>query len=294
MDILGVLLISGILQGGLYALIALGFVLIYKSSSIFNFAQGELVMLGGFLGWTFLSATNFGLWLALLCSFIIAALLGALIQRLFIAPLTGQPILSAILMTLGLASIIRGVTIMFWGPAWRSYPPIFPDSSINIAGSNVSLQYVFIFIIVIISFCLFLIFFNKTKIGLAMRSTAEDHQTARSIGINVSWMFSLNWIIVCMLATLGGFLLATSIGVVTALSEMGLKSISVVLLGGLESIPGVVIGGIIVGILENLGGGYIDPLVGGGTKEIIPYVILLIVLLIKPYGLFGLKRIERV
>lgn len=249
------LLISGILQGGLYGLIALGFVLIYKSSSIFNFAQGEIVMLGGFVGWSFLSVANFGIFLTLLCSFAVAAFLGLIIQRLFISPLTGQPILAAILMTLGLASIIRGLSIIFWGPAWRSYPPIFPDKSLSIHGANVSLQSLLIFSIVMVSFGLFWVFFNKSKAGLSMRAAAEDHQTARSVGINVSWMFSLNWMIVCILAVLAGFLLATGVGVVTAISEMGLKAITVVLFGGLESVTGAVIAGIIVGVLENIGGG---------------------------------------
>ncbi len=294
MEIFMHLVISGIVQGSLYALIALGFVLIYKSSSIFNFAHGELVMIGAFMCWTFLSLEGFGIWTSLACAFVCTALLGYIIQRLFISPLTGQPILSAILMTLGLASILRGVAIIAWGSTWRNYPPIFPYTSLEIFGVNISLQHLLIFIIVMIAFALFSLFFQKTKTGLAMRSAAEDHQTARSIGISVSWIFSLNWMIVCMLATLGGFLMATSVGVVIAISEIGLKSVAVVLFGGLESVKGAVIAGIVIGLVETIGATYIDPIVGGGTKEIIPYVVLVLVLMMKPHGLFGLKRIERV
>jgi branched-chain amino acid transport system permease protein len=294
MNIFAHLMISGIIQGSLYALIALGFVLIYKSSSIFNFAHGELVMLGAFICWSFLSMAHFGVWASLGSAFIITAILGFLIQRLFISPLTGQPILSAILMTLALAAMLRGLTIIAWGSTWRSYPPIFPQKSIELFGVNLSLQHMLMFMVVMLAFGIFSVFFKMSKTGLAMRSTAEDHQTARSIGINVSLIFSLNWMIVCILATLGGFLMATSVGVVTALSEIGIKSVAVVLLGGLESIKGAVIAGILIGVIENIGGFYIDPMVGGGTKEIIPYFILIAILLIKPHGLFGLKTIERV
>lgn len=294
MEIFTHIMITGIVQGSLYALIALGFVLIYKSSSIFNFSHGELVMIGAFLCWSFLTIAKFDLWLSIICTLAVMAIIGFLIQKLFISPLTGQPILSAILMTLALASILRGISIIFWGSTWRSYPEIIPYKSFEILDVHITLQYVLIFVVVMAAFGLFSIFFKKTKTGLAMRSTAEDHQTARSIGISVSWIFALNWMIVCVLATLGGVLLATSVGVVIALSEIGLKSIAVVLFGGLESIKGAVIAGLLVGILENLGGTYIDPLVGGGTKEIVPYVLLVLVLILKPYGLFGLKKIERV
>lgn len=294
MEILTYLVIAGIVQGSLYALIALGFVLIYKSSSIFNFAHGELVMVGAFMCWTFLSLDGFGIWASLGCAFLATALLGAVIQKLFISPLTGQPILSAILMTLAIASMLRGIATMSWGSTWRTYPPIFPYEALEIFGIHVALQHILIFFIVMAAFALFTLFFQKTRTGLAMRATAEDHQTARSIGISASWIFSLNWMIVCILATLGGFLMATSVGVVIALSDIGLKSVAVVLFGGLESVKGAVVAGILIGLLENIGGMYIDPLVGGGTKEIIPYIVLVLVLMLKPHGLYGLKRIERV
>jgi branched-chain amino acid transport system permease protein len=295
MDFFAQLFVSGFLTGSVYALMALGIVVIYKASSVFNFAHGSLVAFTAYLMWAFLADLKLGLVPAVVLSLIVVAAVAYLIQRLILHPLTGQPILAAIVATLALAEVVNGLITLIWpGPA-RTYPKLLPSGALSLGPVVISLEEIVNFLVCTLAFFAFVYFFQRTKIGLTMRGTAEDHQLARSEGVRVNRVFIMAWFIAIVLAAIGGFLMALLHGVnQEPLVALGMKSLAVVILGGMESVTGAVIGGILIGLFEALGTGYLDPLVGGGVDEVFPFVILLVVLLIKPYGLFGYTRIERV
>jgi branched-chain amino acid transport system permease protein len=302
-------IVTGILNGGIIALIALGVVLIFKSSEVFNFAQGHLVMLGAYLTWWFAGSEelggeifNFPLWAALLAAVVVMAGVGLLIERLALRPMTGQPLLSIILMTLGLASLLEGITSISFGIQPKSnFPAPFSPSDviiINFPGAfndTIILKKTLVaaFVVAMLASLVFMLFFRLTRTGLAMRATAEDHELARSVGIKVPRIFGLSWAIAGIIATVGGVLLATLTGVSLNLSTVVLIAFPAVLLGGLDSFPGALVGGIIVGLAAALPQASKNIEIRNAA-EIMPYVLLLIALWIRPEGLFGQKRIERV
>jgi branched-chain amino acid transport system permease protein len=288
------LLLSGVMMGVIYSLIALGVVLIYKSSSIFNFAQGEFMMVSGYIFWFFLVRYHLPLWASFFCLFIFCVFLGVMVERIFLRPLVGQPLLSPVIMTFGLAIMIRGIVVMVWGSDWQMLPEIFPEQPLRIGTIVLSVQLVDSFFVTLIFVGVLTCFFQFTRKGLAMRAVAESHPVAQSMGISLTAVLAQSWVISAIVAGVGGFLLGSISGINVALSDLGLKAIPVMLIGGLESIPGAIIAGPIIGVFENLASGYLDPLVGGGLNQVIPYVILILVLLIKPQGIFGLKHIERI
>jgi len=300
---------TGLLNGGSIALIALGIVLIYKSSEVFNFAHGQLVMIGAYLTWWFAGGVengsevfNLPLWAAILAALVVAVLIGFTIERLALRPMTGQPLLSIILMTLGLAQLLEGLTAILWGvqPKNNFPAPFSPSDVIKIpfpgAFNDViilKMSLVATFVVSALVAAAFILFFRLTKTGLAMRATAEDHEIAQGMGIKVSRIFGLSWAIAGMVATLGGVLLATTTGVSLSLATVALVAFPAILLGGLDSFAGAIIGGLSVGLIQALVQASKMPVVRNST-EIAPYVLLLIVLVIRPEGLFGQKRIERV
>jgi branched-chain amino acid transport system permease protein len=289
------LVTSGFLTGSVYALMALGIVIIYKASGIFNFAHGSIVAFVAYLIWHLLVNMHMPVIVTVAISLAVIVGISYLIQRLILYPLTGQPPLAAIMATLALAEVVAGLITLFWpGPA-RTYPKFLPTGTIQLGTVFITLEEILNFTICVLAFTVFMLFFQKSKLGLTMRGTAEDHQLARSEGVKVNRIFVLAWFIAIIMAGIGGFLMAHMHGVnQEPLIALGMKSLAVVILGGMESILGAVIGGVAIGLLEALAAGYLDPLVGGGLEEVFPFIILLIVLLIKPYGLFGYKRIERV
>jgi branched-chain amino acid transport system permease protein len=286
--------IAGISIGIVYSLIALGFVLIYKSSKVLNFAQGEFVLVGGYLGLFFINLLGTPIWLGVLALIASSAFLGFAIEKLTIRPLVGQPILSIIVMTLGLSVMISGTVIGITGADTGIYPEFIPATPIKLGGAVFSQVYAWCFAIAIFLVALSTYFFLRTRYGLYMRAAAESHEVAQSVGIKVGNVFTLAWMISAAIGGIGGFLLGIIMGVSGSLTQFGLKVFPVVLLGGLESIPGAIIGGIAIGVLENVAAGYLDPLVGGGVTEVFPYIIMVVILIFKPYGLFGLTRIERI
>jgi branched-chain amino acid transport system permease protein len=295
MDFFAQLFVSGFLTGSVYALMALGIVVIYKASSVFNFAHGSLVAFTAYLMWAFLADLQLSLVPAVVLSLIVVAAVAYLIQRLILYPLTGQPILAAIVATLALGEVVNGLVTLIWpGPA-RTYPKLLPSGVVSLGPVIISMEEIVNFLVCTLAFFAFIYFFQRTRIGLTMRGTAEDHQLARSEGVRVNRVFIMAWFIAIVLAAIGGFLMALLHGVnQEPLVALGMKSLAVVILGGMESVTGAVIGGILIGLFEAMGTGYLDPVVGGGVDEVFPFLILLIVLLIKPYGLFGYTRIERV
>lgn len=294
-------LVTGLLTGGIYSLVALGLVLIYKSSQIFNFAQGHLLMFSAFITWGLMVQMGWPMWVALLGGVVAAVLLGLLIERLALRPLIGQPILATIMMTLALSQIIQGVTILVFGGARQVFPEIFPLRPIIIPlgeGVRIVLKIALVwgFGLAMAGVAIFALFFQLTRAGLAMRAAAEDHQLAQSVGLSVRRIFAAAWAIAGVIGLVGGVLIGSISGVEPVLAGIGLKAFPAVLLGGLESIPGAVIGGLAIGVIENLVGGLpaSQAIRATNPAEIAPYVVLLLVLLFKPDGLLGLKRIERI
>lgn len=286
---------NGILSGFVYALMALGIVIIYKSSSVFNFAHGSLVALCTFILWQLVVNMGIPFYVAVFIELAIIGILSFLVQDLVLKPLTGQPLMAAIMATIALGELFNGIVILFWPGIGRVLPTWIPVTTIKIGPVVMSSQSLMSCIICAISFVIFIIFFQKTKLGLAMRGTAEDHALAQSEGVKVNLVFITSWFVAILVAAIGGVLMSSLYGVnYDSLHGLGMKALSVVILGGMESVAGALIGGLIIGIVESLGSGYIDPMVGGGISEVIPYIVLLVVLIFKPYGLFGYERIERV
>ena len=288
-------LASGLMVGSLYSLVGVGIVVIYKSTHVFNFAQGGLLMVGAYLAWCFMEQVGMPIWLGLIAGLASAVVIGSLIERFGMRKLVGQPILSLIIVTLALQAFLDGVVTLFWGDYnYLVYPKFIPPNPVEFLNIILSLQHIIIFFITMIVIGLFIIFFKYSKWGLDMRAVAEDHQAGMCMGISTKMVFTLAWVIATLLAYIGGVLLGSINGVSTTLHHIAGNCFPVVLLGGLESIPGVLIAGLMVGVLEYISGLYLDPIVGASTREIVPYIILVLVLIIKPYGLFGLVRIERI
>jgi len=283
--------INGLLVGGLYALLAMGIVLIYKSTRVFNFALGEMLAVGAFFLFTFMTL-HLPLWVAAPITMLAAMLLGFCIERLALRPLIGQPILAAIMATLSLSLILKGIGLFVWGSPAVSFPEkVLPSKPLVIGDLFVSNELMWTFLISAALFVAMLLFFQLTKTGLFMRATAEGHAVAQAAGINVERIFAVTWAIAALVAAASGIMLGNRFGLgMTTLPVMAAKAFPAVLFGGLESISGAIIGGLVIGVLESLAGGYIDPMV----SEIAPYIVLLLVLLVRPEGLFGLKRIERI
>ena len=285
-------LVSGLAMGSIYALVALGFVLIYKSTSILNLAQGEFLMVGAYIC---LSMTlDFGL--NFIASFVLtlifSVILGLAVERLVLRPLIGEPIISVIMVTLGLTYILRGAVIMLWGNDIRQFN-IFPEEPIDLWGVKITYLYLWSMSISLILLTFFAIFFKYARTGIFMRAVA-DHQTAsQSMGISVKRVFAISWCIAAVVSSIGGILVGNIGGVGVDLSYIGLKVLPAVIFGGLDSILGAIVGGLVVGILEFLSAGYLDPYIPA-LNEVFPFIVLVLVLMIKPYGLFGIEEIERV
>ena len=285
------LLVSGISVGFIYGLIAVGFVLIYKSSQIFNFAQGEMVMFGAFLMWSFLGPFGMTPALGIPLVLIIVGLAGYGLERFPLRPMIGQPILATIMVTMGIAVFLKGFALLLWSAnIGIKFPAIITERTIEILGvpfSNVTLgSFLFVLVLVII----LSVFFTYSRTGLHMRAAAEHHQLAQSMGIKVTKAIAQSWAIAAIVSTVGGFLLGYVRGIDFGLTEIGLIAIAAALVGGLESFKGAILGGVIIGVAQTFTGGYI----GYGLKEVVPFIIMVFVLIYKPYGLFGLEKIERV
>ncbi len=288
------LMSNGILIGLMYSLIALGFVLVYKATDAINFAQGEFVMIAGFVAAVALGAWGAPLWLAILVALLAMVAFGFGLERVVLRPLIGRPIVAVIMATIGLAAVLRGFGPLVWGAETKALPlpirdepfvvgPLFIPP-IQLVGATVSLTFL----------AAFGWFFLKSRKGIAMRAVADSQQVAMAMGINVERYFALAWAMTGVASALGGIVWGNLLGVDVHLSLVGFKVFPVVILGGLDSIPGAIIGGLIVGIVENVAAGYIDPYVGGGTKDFAPYVLMIAALMMRPYGIFGKPIIERV
>jgi branched-chain amino acid transport system permease protein len=289
------LFINGLVIGSIYALVALGFVIIYKSSSILNFAQGELLMLGAYVCLAIFTTYRVPFVAAFALTLGFSVVLGVLMERVLLRPMIGEPVISVIMVTLGLSSILKAIVQGIWGTDIRPYPEIFPTRPVQIGPLPVSQGYLYSVLSVAVLLLVFSAFFKFSRAGIAMRATAFSQQVSLSMGISVKRIFALAWSIATVVSAVGGVLLGGIRGGVDgALALFGLKVIPVVILGGLDSVLGAIVGGVVMGVLENLAGGYLDPVLGGGVKEVAPFVALVAILTVKPYGLFGKVKIERV
>ncbi len=288
------LFVNGLMIGSMYALVALGFVLIYKATSVVNFAQGDLVMFGGYIAAALVVLYKLPLAVALpvLLGSMIA--LGFIVERGVLRPMVGQNVISVVMVTIGLSQVFQGSAAMLWGAQTKSIPlpiPLEPYVIWEIYISPVNLVAALVSGVFLVAFAWF---FRKSRMGIAMRATANDQQAAMAVGINVRFIFALSWAIAGLAAALGGVLWGNLIGVDTQLALVGLKVFPAVILGGLDSVPGALVGGLIIGAVESVAAGYVDPYVGGGTKDFLPYVLMILALMVRPYGFFGREIIERV
>jgi branched-chain amino acid transport system permease protein len=288
------LVINGLLVGLMYALVALGFVLIYKATSVINFAQGDLVMFAGYAAAFVVVDLGLPLWLMLIVVCVGMVLLGFLQERLILRPLVGQPIVSVIMVTIGLSFVLQGLVTILWGARTRELALPVPADPYILGPVFISPINLLAGLIAIVFLVLFGLFFTRSRMGVAMRAVADDQQAAMVVGIKVPRVFALSWAISGLAATAGGIVWGNQIGVDTFLNLVGLKVFPVVILGGLDSIGGAILGGLMMGVIESLAAGYFDPIVGGGTKDFVPYVLMILVLFIRPYGMFGHETIERV
>jgi branched-chain amino acid transport system permease protein len=286
--------ITGISVGMVYALIALGFVLVWKSSSVANLALGQIVLVSSWFTYSMLVQAGLPLYVAFPLVILFALFLGWVIERFALRPLIAQPILSLITVTLGLGYFIEGVVTFIWPSSIAALPRLFPQEVVHIGPAVVSQEYLWVVGICLMIFVLLTLFFRYHKLGIAMRATADDQMAVQACGIPVTRVFSTSWMFACAVAAIGGILISSIGGITHGLVETGLKSFSVVILGGLDSFGGAVVAGPIIGLAESLGGGYLTTYLWAGVKDIIPFVIIIIVMVIKPYGLFGEERIERI
>ena len=286
--------ITGLTVGMVYALIALGFVLVWKSSGVANLALGQLVLLSSWFTYGMLAQAGLPIWAGFIVVIIFAVLLGWLIERFILRPLIAQPILSLITITLGLAYFIEGLVVFIWPASVAALPRLFPVEPLHIGVAVVSQQYLWAATISLALFGLLSLFFRYHRMGIAMRATADDQRAVQACGIPVTRIFSRSWMFACVLAAVGGVLMSSIGGITFGLVGTGLKAFSVVILGGLDSFLGAMIAGPIIGLAENLGEGYLTPLTWPGVREVIPFIIIIIVMFVKPYGLFGEERIERI
>jgi len=278
---------GGLFFGGMYTLIALGIVTIYKSTRVFNLAQGWMVTLGAFMLVSLVEML--GVVAGVIAGLAFGALLGLGIDRLLMRPLIGQPLTAAFLLTIMLAYIFEGINILVWGSYSYEMPVKLPGEAIRLGEVVISHSLLWGIGVAVLAFAAFSLFYWRTLMGRVMRATAEDHQTAQSLGLPVKGVFSLSWMLAGMLSIIGGLFLGVVSGVNMLMYMTLLGAIAVVLLGGLDSIAGAIVGGMILGLIQSLVVGYLNP----SLADVIPYIILLVILIIKPYGLFGLVRIER-
>jgi branched-chain amino acid transport system permease protein len=288
------LIVNGISIGMLYALIALGFVLVYKATEALNFAQGEFVMLSGYIAAALLTAKGMPVIAAIIGTIAIMIGFSFALERVVLRPLLGRPIVAVIMATIGLAAILRGLPPLTFGAETRAVPLPIGDDPLVIGPATVPPIQAIGFVVTLIFLGGFTWFFSKSRTGVALRAVAENQQVAAAMGINVERYFALAWAMAGIASAVSGIVWGNMLGVDVQLALVGLKVFPVVILGGLDSIAGAVVGGLTVGVVESLTAGYVDPYVGGGTKDFAPYLLMIVALMFRPYGLFGKRKIERV
>ncbi|MEO0035321.1 MAG: hypothetical protein RLZZ501_1344 [Pseudomonadota bacterium] len=289
------LILNGLIVGALYGVVAMCFVLIYKSTQVVNFAQGEFLLIGAWTCWWLVTSLELPFLAAFVLTFLFMMVFGIVLQMVVLRPLIGEPVISVIMVTIGLSIFFQAVVKAIFGAWAQPFPEVFPVKSVDVFGLPVQPAYLMSLVVSVIIMAAFAWFFKYSRMGLAMRATAFNQQVAQSLGISVKSVFALAWAISAMVSALAGVVVGMVNGVSSALSFFGIKVFPAVIVGGLDSIVGAIVGGLIIGLLENLAE-YADSqfLHFGNLYAVAPFYVLVIILMIKPYGLFGTKRIERV
>ncbi|MDQ3196988.1 MAG: branched-chain amino acid ABC transporter permease [Burkholderiales bacterium] len=286
-------LIGGLLAGVMYSLVALGFVLIYKASGVFNFAQGAMVF---FAALTFVSLTERGLHMALALVITLAVMvaLGVAIERVVLRPLVNQPPITLFMATIGLTFFIEGLAQGVWDAQVHGLDLGIEDKPFEVAGIFISQFDLFAAATAGILVTVLAVFFQYTRIGRALRAVADDHQAALAVGIPLQHIWAIVWAVAGFVALVAGLLWGSRLGVQFALTLITLKALPVLILGGFTSVPGAIVGGLIVGASEKLAEVYLGPIIGSGIENWLPYMLALLFLMVRPEGLFGEKHIDRV
>jgi len=295
LELLLQLVVNGLIVGTLYGVVAMCFVLIYKSTQIVNFAQGEFLLIGAWVCWWLMTSFEAPIWIGFPLTFLFMLIFGVLLQVVVLRPMIGEPIISVIMVTIGLSIFFQSLMGWMFGVFAKPFPRVFETESINILGLQVQTAYMMSLVISLVIMVGFYYFFKYSRLGLAMRATAFNQQVAQSLGISVKQVFAMSWAISAMVSALAGVVVGMVNGVSSALSFFGIKVFPAVILGGLDSIVGAIVGGLTIGVLENLAE-YFDAqwLHLGNLYTVAPFYVLVIILMIKPYGLFGTKDIERI
>ena len=279
----------GLFSGGVTALVALSFVLIYKGTGVVNFAVGEFMMLGAYLYYA--GAVSFGLppWAAFVVSLLVTGILAILVERAVLRPLSGQPAVAVMMATIGMASIIHGGVEAIWGGDTYSPPTLLPRTPLTMGEILIPGTVLGNFAVAVLLIGAFLAFFRYSKTGIALRATASDPVTAATLGINIDFSQRLTWVLSGLVGTVAGVLIASSAGLSPLLAAAALGVFAAIILGGLDSILGAIVASVLLGWVEALGAGYL----GGKSRDILPFVVVLVILVVRPYGMFGTRSIER-
>ncbi len=295
LDLLLQLLINGIIVGMLYGVVAMCFVLIYKSTQVVNFAQGEFVVLGAWACLWLVSDMGLPFAAAFVFSLVFMTIFGLVIQVVVLRPLIGEPVISVIMATIGISIFMQALMNWVFGNNAERFPDVFTNSVVTIGGMNIESAYLLSLVLSLIVMVVFFWFFRVSKWGLAMRATAFDQQIAQSLGISIKQVFAIAWAISALVSGIAGVVLGLVNTVSNSLAIIGIKVFPAVIVGGLDSIVGAIVGGIIIGVLENMAE-FIDGQFFqlGNMYTVAPFYVLIIILMIRPYGLFGTKDIERI
>lgn len=284
------LVVSGLAVGAIYGLVAMSFAVIYKATGIVNFAMGEMSMLTAYTTWSFATAMGTGGILTVLVAIVVGALLGLLCERLIMRPMLGEPVLSVVLVTVGLAVVLRSIVTIIWGASPHKFEVVGADNIVSLGGIGMRASQLGVLAVLVLAVAAFWFFLRHSRFGVAMRAVAADEKTARLMGVSTARVQAVAWAAASALAGLTGALFAVIYGLTPAVFELGLKAFPATVLGGFDSVLGSGASGLIIGVLENLVGGYLPSVL----KEISGFVLILVVLMVRPFGLFGEKRIERV
>ncbi|NBQ86212.1 MAG: branched-chain amino acid ABC transporter permease [Betaproteobacteria bacterium] len=287
------LAVNGGMAGLMYALVAMGIVLIYKSSSVPNLAQGALVMLGAYVVLAFANGMGVPLWGAIPLAMASMFVMGVGIERVALRRLAGRPIVMILMMTLGIDIFVRATAMTIWGGSGRPMPLGISDAPLFLGPLLLNRAYVVGAAVTLVLFAVFVLFF-RTRMGVVLRAIADDYTASWAVGISVERGVALSWALSSVVATTAGVLWASVQTVDQTLSMLLLKGITVAVLGGMDSIGGAILAGLLLGIIENVASGYLDPLLGGGTRELVVAAVLILTIMIRPHGLFGRHDIERI
>lgn len=296
MTILLQLIVSGVLVGGVYGLIAMGFVITYRSAQVFNIAYGQFAVVGAFIAWTFLgspSEPHLPLPVALLLTLITAIIFGLVVERLLFRHMIGRPVFATFMLTLGLLALLHSLVMIVWGPKTLALATTVPKGPVNLGDIVLSQEYIWSFCLAVVIVIVLILFFQRTRLGLAMRASYDDQTAARCLGVSAKLNAQIAWVICALIATIGGILIASVSGVSMMLSELVMVVLAVVLIGGLDSLIGGIVGGLVLAVGQNVAGYYLGSY-APGIETVFSMILILVILLVRPTGIFGSKPIERV